>query len=217
VLSGDQVKIDDLKTGRDAFQSIADEVGVSRSAVKTAYYASLYGAGASRIAEALGMPVSVAKTLMAELTNTYPVMYAYLKSSKVSDAALAGTYVEGLPGKWLQATTERRRRLFRAPADRRQGAAVDREASNFPIQSTAADMSKLAFGKIAKRLSEAHPRARIVLFVHDEFVVECPEGEGAAVMALMRQAMEEAFDAIIGDAVPCKIGGGVDRCYGNIK
>lgn len=217
VFSGDQAKIDDLKTGRDVFQAIADDVGVSRGAVKTAYYASLYGGGAGRISEALGLPTSVAKALMAKLTETYPEMYAYLRANKLEPADLSGTFTAKLPGKWVQVHTTTRRRLFKAPTERRYRAAAEREASNFPLQSTAADMSKKAYGKIAKRLGEAHPRARIVLFVHDEFVIECPQGEGEAIAELARQAMTESFVEILGDVVPCKIGGGVDRCYGNIK
>ena len=53
----------------------------------------------------------------------------------------------------------------------------ERVALNMPIQGTAADVMKLAMVSVWKRLKEEGLRASLVLQVHDELIVECPEEE----------------------------------------
>ncbi len=59
-----------------------------------------------------------------------------------------------------------------------------------PIQGTAADIIKLAMIKVDRRLRAEHLEARLVLQVHDELIVECPEGEADRVKALLQEEME---------------------------
>ena len=72
----------------------------------------------------------------------------------------------------------------------RQGA--ERIALNTPIQGTAADLIKLAMVRVEKALNEAFPQARLLLQVHDELIVECPEDQAPAVAALVSREMEQA-------------------------
>ena len=58
-------------------------------------------------------------------------------------------------------------------------ARAEREAINAPIQATAADIIKLAMLRLPAALKKAGPRAKMLLQVHDELVVECPTGRGA--------------------------------------
>ena len=48
-----------------------------------------------------------------------------------------------------------------------------------PIQGTAADLMKLAMIRVDRRLRAEGLEARLVLQVHDELIVECPDGEVA--------------------------------------
>ncbi|MBQ8852418.1 MAG: DNA polymerase I, partial [Oscillibacter sp.] len=66
----------------------------------------------------------------------------------------------------------------------------ERVALDMPIQGTAADVMKLAMVAVWKRLKAEGLRARLVLQVHDELIVECPEEEAAAVSALLEEEME---------------------------
>ena len=59
-----------------------------------------------------------------------------------------------------------------------------------PIQGTAADVMKLAMVAVWKRLRTEKPSARLVLQVHDELIVECPEEEAEAVAQLLEEEME---------------------------
>ena len=70
--------------------------------------------------------------------------------------------------------------------------AAKRMAMNSPIQGTAADIIKIAMLRVDRALEEAGLMARLVLQVHDELIVECPEAEAEAVAALVTREMEGA-------------------------
>jgi DNA polymerase-1 len=61
-----------------------------------------------------------------------------------------------------------------------------------PIQGTAADIMKIAMINVSGRLKAERLSAKMILQVHDELVVECPEGESDAVCLILREEMEGA-------------------------
>jgi len=88
-----------------------------------------------------------------------------------------------------------RRRSFerlRNPLGLRGGEAaqMEREAINMPIQGTNADIIKIAMVRLSARLKQEKSRARLILQVHDELVLEVPEDDIPATAALVRQVME---------------------------
>jgi DNA polymerase-1 len=92
-----------------------------------------------------------------------------------------------------------RRRYFpelqpgsKAPHHVRQGA--ERMAINAPIQGTAADIINIATVRLHRALRERGMKARMILQVHDELVVEAPAEEVKTVAPLMREVMEGAFE-----------------------
>ena len=66
----------------------------------------------------------------------------------------------------------------------------ERVALNAPIQGTAADIIKLAMIRVRNRLKAEGLEGRLVLQVHDELIVECPEAEAEAVCRLVEEEME---------------------------
>ena len=70
----------------------------------------------------------------------------------------------------------------------RQGA--ERIALNTPIQGTAADLIKLAMIRVDQALSDRFPQAKLLLQVHDELIVECPEEQAEGVAALVSDEMQ---------------------------
>jgi len=66
----------------------------------------------------------------------------------------------------------------------------ERGALNMPIQGTAADIIKLAMICVDNRLRSEGLAARLVLQVHDELIVECPEDEAEQVRDLLKEEME---------------------------
>ena len=70
----------------------------------------------------------------------------------------------------------------------RQGA--ERIALNTPIQGTAADLIKLAMIRVDAALQKEYPQAKLLLQVHDELIVECPEELAEEVATLVSSQME---------------------------
>ena len=66
----------------------------------------------------------------------------------------------------------------------------ERVALNAPIQGTAADIIKLAMIRVRDRLKAEGLESKLVLQVHDELIVECPEAEAERVCALVQEEME---------------------------
>lgn len=66
----------------------------------------------------------------------------------------------------------------------------ERVALNAPIQGTAADIIKLAMIRVRDRLKAEGLEGRLVLQVHDELIVECPESEAETVCKLVEEEME---------------------------
>ncbi len=77
----------------------------------------------------------------------------------------------------------------------RQGA--ERIALNTPIQGTAADIIKLAMLRVDRALQENFPEAKLLLQVHDELIVECPEALAPQVAALVSQEMQTVADLTV--------------------
>ena len=71
--------------------------------------------------------------------------------------------------------------------------AAERAAINHPIQGTAADIIKIAMSRLFAALNAGGYRARLTLQVHDELVLEAPEGELGPVSRLVKETMEGAY------------------------
>ena len=67
-----------------------------------------------------------------------------------------------------------------------------RVALNMPVQGTAADIMKLAMLRVHDRLHREGLRARLLMQVHDELIVECPEAEREQVARILTEEMEHA-------------------------
>ncbi len=73
-------------------------------------------------------------------------------------------------------------------------ARAEREAINMPIQGTASDIVKIAMLKVDEALKRENLRARMVMQIHDELLVEAPADETERVAALLKREMESAVE-----------------------
>ncbi len=104
----------------------------------------------------------------------------------------------------------RRRKVPELAAARAQMRAYgERIARNTPIQGSAADILKLAMLRIAERLN-AHPGCDLLLTVHDELVLEVPEGQAETIAALVKTEMEGAYTL----KVPLRVDAGFGKNWG---
>jgi DNA polymerase I len=69
----------------------------------------------------------------------------------------------------------------------------EREAINAPIQGTAADIMKIAMLHIPSALKEAGLKGQMLLQVHDEIVIECPQVELQQTAQVVQKTMESAY------------------------
>lgn len=176
-----------------------DEVQQSeRRAAKTINFGVIYGMGAFRLAQELGIPRGDAQRFIDAYFERYAGVASFIRDTV--ETARRDGYVSTLLG---------RRRMIRAidsrNANERQGA--ERVAVNTPIQGSAADIVKLAMLRVDSTLRERFPAARILLQVHDELIIEAPEAEADAVAAAVADAMAKAYTL----SVPLRVG--VESAY----
>ena len=154
-----------------------------RRQAKAVNFGLMYGMGAfPGSANDNDMTLAEAENYIKGYFERFPGVRAYLDGTKES-ARLDG-YVETLMG---------RRRyfgVFRSGGTNRQLIArAEREAVNYPIQGTAADIIKVAMIRLHQKLQEKY-KARILLQVHDELILEAPDEEIEAVKQLVIDTMK---------------------------
>ena len=82
----------------------------------------------------------------------------------------------------------------------------ERVALNMPIQGTAADIIKIAMVNVHRRLAEEGLEAKLILQVHDELIVECPDSEAERVKEILTREMENAAALSVPLTVDAHIG-----------
>jgi len=196
-ISGDEGLLGAFARGEDIHAStaaaildvpLADVTPDMRRLAKAVNFGLSYGQTAYGLARATGLTQAEAEDFIKAYFERFPKVREYIDLTKA--LATRQGYVETLLG---------RRRYFpelqpgsRATHNVRQ--AAERMAINAPIQGTAADIINIATIHLHRALQERDFRARMILQVHDELVVEAPDEEVAAVAPLMRQIMENAFE-----------------------
>jgi DNA polymerase-1 len=171
-----------------------------RNQAKVINYGLVYGMGASRLAHETGMTPPEAKKFIDAYFRALP---------KVKE--------------WLDATLEeaRRTRVVWTLYGRRrhvpeldsvnamQRIAAENIAVNTPIQGSAADIVKRAMIALHAELERSALRARLLLQVHDELVLDVPEAEVEPVTEIVRRTMAGAADL----AVPLEVSVGVGKSW----
>ena len=193
-ISGDGNMINAFHSGEDIHRVTASQVfGVplaevssrQRSAAKAVNFGIVYGISAWSLAQDIGVFPVEAKAYMDAYLDNYSGVREYQKN--IVDKARAEGYVSTLFGR-QRALPELKSSNF---VQRSFG---ERVALNMPIQGTAADVIKIAMVGVHRRLKKEGLEAKLILQVHDELIVEAPEGEKEKVMAILREEMESAAD-----------------------
>ena len=152
-----------------------------RSRAKAVNFGIVYGISAFSLSQDIGVTVQEAKEYMDRYFATYTGVKQYM--TDVVDKAREQGYVETL---W-----HRRRALPELKSSNfNMRSFGERVALNMPIQGTAADIIKLAMVRVHSRLAREGLAARLIMQVHDELIVECPEAEASRVEQLLRQEMQ---------------------------
>ena len=152
-----------------------------RRSAKAVNFGIVYGISAFSLSQDIGVTVAEAKAYMDAYFATFPGVRRYMDA--VVEQAREDGYVETL--------FHRRRDLPELKSSNFNLRSFgERVALNMPIQGTAADIMKLAMIAVDRRLRSELPEARLVLQVHDELIVECPEDRASQAAALLEEEME---------------------------
>jgi len=162
-----------------------------RQVGKTANFLIMFGGSYQRLMESGGFSEKVAKRMHQSFHQTYPEISRWTETTLAMVRQMPHPYVETILG--------RRRRLpeLKAPRDTYEGRKLvsyaERQAINAIIQGSAADVNKMAMVRAFRRIQRAGKLGswKVLLTVHDEIVLEVPERDTDAGIAMLRESMEQ--------------------------
>ncbi len=176
------------------FDDVTSEM---RSAAKAVNFGIIYGKTDYGLSKDLDIPVADAKKYIDSYFEKYPKIRAFMDGI-ISDAKKTG-YVE---------TILHRRRyipeiLSKRFLERNRGI---RAAMNAPIQGSAADIIKIAMVNVHKKLKEEKLKAKLILQVHDELILEVDESDVDKARELLKNEMERAVSLKVNLDVDVNVG-----------
>ena len=192
--SGDAAMIDAFRRGQDIHARTAAEVAgvpledvtpTMRAHAKAVNFGLVYGISDFGLARNTGMSRKEAAAFIEKYFATYPGVRGFM------DRAVKEGYETGM----ARTIFGRVRRLDELKSGnvniRKFG---ERAAMNTPVQGTAADIIKLAMVRVHDALYQGGFRARLILQVHDELLIEAPQDEAGRVAQLLRDCMEHVAE-----------------------
>ncbi|HWP97720.1 MAG TPA: DNA polymerase I [Syntrophomonadaceae bacterium] len=205
-ISGDETLIETFNQGIDIHTRTAAEIfhvslegvtGELRRRAKAINFGIIYGMSDFGLARETGVSRKEARIYIDNYLDSYPGVRQYMHD--IVEFGKEYGYVETV--------LKRRRYLPDLNAKNRMVQAnAQRMALNTPIQGTSADIIKLAMIKVHQDLQEKGLRARMLLQVHDELVMEVPIEELTEVAVLLKEDMETAFQMKVPLVVSLKTG-----------
>ncbi len=203
-----------LRTASIAYnEEIIDPSDYRRQIAKTIIFATIYGAGPSKIAAQFGMPLKEAKRIVEAVKLAYPNLMSGLEM-KFEQTLKDGYITTNAYSKrriYIQGFEEYRKLKEKLDRFKQYGwdirpdlkdklsyteSLIRRKSFNYPIQSSGADMAKVA-GAILRKRSLETGLFELVLLAHDEWVVRCREENSQQVAEILSKSMVEASALIL--------------------
>ncbi|HEY8641896.1 MAG TPA: DNA polymerase I [Candidatus Dormibacteraeota bacterium] len=205
-LSGDSNLLAAFAAGQDIHAATAAQVFKvplaevhpnQRRLAKVANFGSIYGQGEYGLSMQMGIPGDEAREFLKEYWTAYAGLKEYLESVRQA-ARETGVVVSA---------TGRRRAIpdLRSPNYQLRMAA-ERMAINFPFQSLAADIIKIAMVRLQREIEAAGLRGKMLLQVHDELLFEIPRGELDTFSEMVPRVMTDAYELESRLEVESKVG-----------
>lgn len=204
--SGCKELVSAYKNGKDIHAITASQVfnvplsevtAEQRREAKAVNFGIIYGISAYGLGNDLGIGTKQAQAYIEKYFSAYPEVKTYMDENV--RIAKENKEITTLLGR-RRVLNELRSPLY---VVRSFG---ERAAMNMPMQGSSADIIKLAMIGVHKKLVECGYSARLVLQVHDELVIECPEAEVNAVSQILKNEMENAVSLSIPLTVELGVG-----------
>ena len=212
-ISQDEKMLDAFRSGADIHTKTASEVfkvapdfvtSELRSRAKAVNFGIVYGISDFSLAGDIKVTRKEAKQYIENYFDTYRDIKDYLDKTVLT--AKANGYVSTIFG--------RRRYIPELSVQNHNVRAFgERVAMNTPIQGSAADLLKIAMVSVYRRLKQEHMQSRIILQVHDELILECPEEEIERAKKILTEEMENAGNM----GIPLKVDLGVGENWYQAK
>ena len=189
--------IKELSEGKDIHKVVASEVfkkpldqvtDKERSIAKTIVFGLIYGRGPRSLAEALDISISEAYKFIDSFFKKHKKMKQWIdKQCKIIKQE-----------KKVKSLFGRTHRLFSIDSiDKGIASKAERQAVNFPIQSTASDLTSSVLIRLWNRFIEEGYQARPIFIIHDSITCECPKEEAKKVKEIMiEEAIHKKFPGI---------------------
>jgi len=168
--SQDVTLLDAYRTGKDIHQEAANKLGIDRFSAKTLNFAIIYGAGSYKIAKLLGISLEKAEEVLARYAKVFPGVKAL--SYKICETA----EIYG------------RIRMWSGRLRRFQYKSECYKALNSLIQGGVAEIVRTATMRLHPLLPED---VHIVLQIHDELLLECPDSKVDQIVPILKQVMQD--------------------------
>lgn len=192
-MSKDKILIDSFMKGEDIHSRTASEVfsvkpkevtSDMRRSAKAINFGIIYGMGAFGLANELGVSIGEAGQYIDKYFARYEGVAQFI--DELINVAKTKGYTETLMGR-IRSIPE-----LKSPSEqvKRLG---QRLAVNTPIQGSAADIMKLAMVNAHVMLKEEGLKSKILLQIHDELLLECPDDEVDLIKVKLKEEMESAF------------------------
>ena len=205
-MSGDEKLIEAYKEAKDIHRTTASQVfhvpfedvtDLQRRNAKAVNFGIVYGISSFGLSQGLSISREEAAAYIRQYFATYPKIKAFLdglvESAKEKGYALS-LYGRRRPVPELKASNFMQRSFG------------ERVAMNAPIQGTAADIMKIAMIRVVRRLEKEQLKAKLLLQIHDELLIEAPEEEAEAVGEILTEEMKAAASLSVTLEVDCHTG-----------
>ncbi len=207
-LSKDEGMINAFQNGEDIHSATAAEVfgnpgkaasEEDRRSAKAINFGLIYGMSAFGLGKALGIPRNMAQEYIDSYFAKYPGVKLYMEQTK--EIAREKGFVETLFG---------RRLYLPGIHSGRTRQSAERAAINAPMQGTAADIMKIAMINIQDWLEKENIKAKMILQVHDEVILEVATKEADSVATKISEIMSKAATL----SVPLEVESGIADNWG---
>lgn len=176
-----------------------------RYVAKTINFGIVYGMSSYGMSEGLQIPLVDAEKFIKEFYGTYPKIKSYYDTYLKN--AQTHKYAETLMG--------RRRYVFAYPGQKFMDNATRRVLMNYPIQGSAAELTKMAMIKLQKEFLSKRSDVKLLLQIHDELVFEMDETSEASLKETVRKIKEIMTD-VYPLLVPVEAGVKVGKSWGGL-
>ena len=193
-MAQDKAMLDAFRSDQDIHATTAAAINdvpldkvtrTQRRHAKAINFGLIYGMSPFGLTRTTDLTLAEAENFVQAYFEKFPGIKKYL--DQIREFATKNGYVETMLG---------RRRHFpglQGQQNQQTRNREEREAINAPIQGTAADIMKIAMLRMAAALKRENLSSHMLLQVHDELVLECPQDEVEAVLLVAREAMEYAY------------------------